>query len=451
MSASGVRIFAHPVALLGAVLTTVSAVLFVVSLLLELVGFHTSPYLGILTFLALPTVFVVGLALIPLGVWRGRRRLARGEQAAPWPILDLSQATARRWLTIIGVLTIVNVVIIALATAKSLEYVDSVAFCTGVCHTPMQPEAIAHRGGPHARVSCASCHVGPGAPGFVRAKMGGVHRLVAVVGGDYARPVAAPVHDLPSTAGTCERCHDARAWIGDRLRTVPVFADDEANTDQSEKLTVLGGGAGWARGGPQGAHWHASADHRVEYVATDAGRDTIPWVRVVDRQGQTRDYAAGGADPSKVPAGERRVMDCVDCHNRVGHPIAVSTARAVDEALASGLLPSLPFVRREAVAALEARVKAPTGPTAGRQLEAFYAKDYPALANGRDARLRRAIAAVDAIEARHVFPSMRVAFASYPDRISHTDDKGCFRCHDEEHKAADGRVISQDCERCHRQ
>jgi hypothetical protein len=278
-----------------------------------------------------------------------------------------------------------------------------------------------------------------------------VRRLAAVVRGDYARPIAAPVRDLPATQGTCEQCHDARAWIGDRLRTVPVFNDDEGNSDASEVLTVRAGGGGWDRGGPQGAHWHASPDHRVEYVATDAARDTIAWVRVVDRQGKARDYAAGGADPARIPAGERRVMDCVDCHNRVGHPIAISTARAVDEALAAGLLPSLPFVRREAVAALDARVKAPTGPSAGRQLEAFYAKGYPALATGQDARLRRAIAALEAIEARHVFPSMRVAFASYPDRLSHTDDKGCFRCHDEEHKAADGSVISQDCERCHRQ
>jgi hypothetical protein len=28
-------------------------------------------------------------------------------------------------------------------------------------------------------------------------------------------------------------------------------------------------------------------------------------------------------------------------------------------------------------------------------------------------------------------------------------DVGCFRCHDEQHKAADGSAISQDCSKCH--
>ncbi len=450
MSLPGVRSFSHPLSVAGAILTTISAVLFLVFLLLDVIGVHTSPYLGIVTFVALPALFVVGLLLIPLGARQARRRAARGESSA-WPVLDLNQGTARRTLLTVAALTVINVVIIALATVKGVEYVDSVAFCGSVCHTPMEPESVAHRGGPHARVACASCHVGPGASGFAQAKLGGVRRLVAVVRSNYARPIAAPVRDLPATEVTCEQCHDAGAWIGDRLRTVPVFNDDEVNTDSSEVLTVRAGGGGWDRGGPQGAHWHASPDHRVEYVATDAVRDTIPWVRVVDRQGKTRDYAAGGADPAKIPAGERRVMDCVDCHNRVGHPFGISAARAVDEALASGLLPRLPFVRREAVAALDAAVKAPGGDSAARRMQAFYARSYPDLATAGDSRLRRASAALDTIAARDVFPAMRVGFGTYPDRSGHSDDKGCFRCHDEEHKTADGRVITQDCESCHRQ
>jgi hypothetical protein len=31
------------------------------------------------------------------------------------------------------------------------------------------------------------------------------------------------------------------------------------------------------------------------------------------------------------------------------------------------------------------------------------------------------------------------------------DSPGCFRCHDDEHKASDGRVIKQDCELCHKE
>ena len=47
----------------GAVLTTVSAVLFLVVFLADLFGLHTNPYLGIVFFLLLPAGFVFGLVL----------------------------------------------------------------------------------------------------------------------------------------------------------------------------------------------------------------------------------------------------------------------------------------------------------------------------------------------------------------------------------------------------
>ena len=34
-------------------------------------------------------------------------------------------------------------------------------------------------------------------------------------------------------------------------------------------------------------------------------------------------------------------------------------------------------------------------------------------------------------------------------QIGHLEAPGCFRCHDDNHKAKDGRVIRQDCEMCH--
>ena len=40
------------------VLTTVSAVVFLVVFLADLLGLHTNPYLGILFFLVLPSLFV---------------------------------------------------------------------------------------------------------------------------------------------------------------------------------------------------------------------------------------------------------------------------------------------------------------------------------------------------------------------------------------------------------
>jgi hypothetical protein len=448
MDASGSRgRSANVVSLMGAALTTVSAVLFLVFFFLDLAGFHTNPYLGILTFLLLPAVFVAGLLLIPLGLWRARRRALAGKGVRPWPMLDFSRASVRGAAIIILALTGVNIAIVSMAAVKSVEYADSTGFCTGVCHAPMEPEGVAHQSTVHRNISCASCHVGPGPQGFVEAKLGGVRRLNAVVTASVSRPIPVPVRDLPEVVGTCVACHAPERFVGDRTREIRYYSDDEATTEQVTTLVVKVGGGGYEQGGPRGVHWHASPTTRIEYIAADEKREVIPWVRVTDTRG-TREYAAEGITPDQIASAPRRMMDCTDCHNRIGHAIAPTADRAVDEALARGLLPrSLPFVRREALAA--AAQDYPDREAAARQiaerLTSFY-KQQP----GTDGTLAQAIAATQRLYARNVFPAMKVKFGTYPSHLGHTDSPGCFRCHDEQHKTTTGQVISQDCEMCHR-
>src|SRR4029079_550524 len=74
--------------------------------------------------------------------------------------------------------------------------------------------------------------------------------------------------------------------------------------------------------------------------------------------------------------GERRRMDCVDCHNRPTHAFAATPERAVDAAMFSGAIPTaLTFAPREGVQALKGeypdRVSA-EGAIA-QKLRAFYA------------------------------------------------------------------------------
>jgi hypothetical protein len=438
------------VSFLGAALTTASAVVFLLFVFVELAGwFPPNPYLGIVTFLLLPAVFVVGLVLIPLGLWRARRRRVRGEETMAWPVLDFGRPQARRAALIILVLTGVNLAIVALASYKSVEYVDSTAFCTGACHSPMRPEAVAHQRTVHASISCASCHVGPGTQGFVRAKMGGVRRLAAVTTGSYARPIDVPVHDLPSAAGTCAGCHTPTAYVGDVTRSLRAFSDDEASTEQVTTMTFRVGGGGWEGGGPHGIHWHASPSTKVEYVATDDKREHVAWIRVTDQRGAAREYTIDGFSPDQIAGRAIRTMDCTDCHNRQGHAIAASPERAVDEALATGLLPrALPYARREAVAALKGAggdIEAAQRAIADR-LTTFYG----ATGAASDARVAQAIAASQRLYSDNVFPAMKITWGTYPSHLGHTDAPGCFRCHDEQHKTTTGKVVTQDCELCHR-
>ena len=59
------------------------------------------------------------------------------------------------------------------------------------------------------------------------------------------------------------------------------------------------------------------------------------------------------------------------------------------------------------------------------------------------------MAATERIYRGNVFPGMHVTFGTHPNNIGHIDSPGCFRCHDDSHKAKDGKKISQDCETCH--
>jgi hypothetical protein len=435
----------------GIALATAGAVVFLIFFIRDLAGAHTSPYFGIVTFILLPGVFVVGLVLIPLGIVRERRRLAPGAaDSGQWPLLDLRHASTRRIVLVIGLMTILNVGIVAMAGYQSLEFVDSRTFCTGVCHTPMEPQAVAHQRSVHASISCASCHVGEGPPGFLRAKLGGVRRLVAMTSGDYRRPIPSPVADLPSAAATCMGCHNREKYFGDLIRPVRSYTDDEATTEQITMMTMRAGGGGWENGGPHGIHWHASPWTRVEYIATDASRETIPWVRATDVNGGVTEYAVEGVSADALQDGERRVMDCTDCHNRQGHAIATTVARAVDDALARGLIPrTLPFVRREVLAALEdvSGEKTAVERSIAERLRTSYATHAPAGTDGQD--LAQVIAATQRLYAENVFPSMNVTFGTYANQLGHTDSLGCHRCHDDLHKSKAGTVISQDCEMCH--
>jgi hypothetical protein len=143
-------------------------------------------------------------------------------------------------------------------------------------------------------------------------------------------------------------------------------------------------------------------------------------------------------------------MDCVDCHNRPAHRFANTVEKAVDRALALGTLPrELPYVRREAVAALQgASGERETALAAiGAALQKFYRDNYP---SADAAQVVRASVIVQDIYSHNVFPQMKLTFGTHPNHLGHTDYPGCFRCHDDEHTSPDGRVISQDCELCHK-
>ncbi|HTI38899.1 MAG TPA: hypothetical protein VL484_15145 [Vicinamibacterales bacterium] len=445
------RLVRNPISIVGAILTTVSAVVFLVVFLTDILGFHTNPYLGIVFFFILPAIFVIGLVLIPIGARAERRRRAAGKAPLEWPRLDLNDPAHRRTVLIVSAVTLANVAIVSMAAYRGIEYMDTVSFCGQVCHTPMKPEFVAHEGQPHANVSCVACHVAPGAPGFTRAKISGTRQLVAIAMNSFPRPIVAhPDRLLPSTA-SCERCHWPEQFHGDRVRRVVEFGDDEKNTQSVTTIRVHVGGGNTREGKATGIHWHMNVGNTIEYIATDTERQNIPYVRLTDGQGHVREYVAAGYTREQFANAETRRMDCTDCHNRPNHAIDPTPEKAVNRAMAIGdIPPGLPFVHREAVKALKGKYETETAAMAGieRSLREFYTAQ-PQLASAHENQIDGAVAAVQNIYRHDVFPEMHVTFGTYPNNIGHIDSPGCFRCHDDTHAATDGKKIGQDCETCH--
>jgi len=428
------------ISMLGAALVTLAGFSWLFVLPLNINGRGVSnPYIGLLLFIAIPIVFVAGLVLIPLGIALAKRKIVENLNE-----IEDRRVAWRRVGIFFGVMTVANVVIASQLSYRAVEQMDTVQFCGATCHV-MKPEFTAHAAlPPHQAVACASCHIAPGATGWLKAKMAGTNQLFAVMFNTFPRPIESAMENntLVSSAETCEQCHERSEPIGPRLRVIPSFKDDEANTRTSTVLLMRIATIHGAHLGP---------GVRIRYAASDKKRQTIPWVQYTDQTGATRSYLASGASAGSVQSLPTFEMQCVDCHNRASHAFEMPE-RAVNQAMALGqIAPSLPFVKKEGLDLLKASYA--SGDEAGQKIPAslstFYLQKYADAAAKQGAAIQAAGQTLAAIYQRNVFSDLKVTWATYPNNLGHTDDPGCFRCHDASHLTPDKMTIAQDCNSCH--
>lgn len=434
--AGGAPLSRNPLSIAGAALTSLAAVAFLVYVTLEAFELIPGPYAGLIGYLFLPALFVMGLLLIPVGMWWEARRRRRGQGAWSWPAIDLARKRTRQVVIAALCLTLVNLAIVTVAGVGIVHYTESNQFCGQVCHTPMTPQFVAHQYFPHAQVECVACHVAPGASGMVHAKMNGTRQLYLLVVNGYSRPIPEPIGRIPGGLDTCAHCHTPGRPNLDQVRTNTTYGDDEQSSPTETTLVMH----------MASTHWHARPDTVVEYIASDSANQTIPYVRVTDAQGKTTEYFAEGT--TAAPAGTPHRMDCLDCHNRPAHTFYATPDRAVDAALASGAVSrELPFVHREMLAAIKPDF--PSQEAADTAIASHLRESYRTADVALKPQVDRAIAATQQLYRHSVFPTMKVGWGTYLSQNGHGDAPGCFRCHDDSHKSRDGRAIRQDCELCH--
>jgi hypothetical protein len=434
----------HWISMAGVALVTLAGFSWLFLLPQHLRGQVDNPYIGLLLFGAVPAVFFVGLALIPIGL-----ALARRQVVADFSQLPNRQAAWRRAGIFFVVMTLANLLIGSQLTYRAVEHMETVQFCGQSCHV-MQPEFMAHGLPPHQSVGCASCHIGPGASGWFAAKIAGMRQLKNVALNSFPRPIEAGLESnrLASSADTCEQCHARDRVIGPRLRVKQKYKDDQNNTAiESVLMMKVGGGA---TGGIHGAHMGPGV--HIRYAASDKKRQIIPWVEVgVEGTAEKRTYVASDAKPAAVASLPVFDMQCADCHNRAAHSFQ-SPENAIDEAIAAGqIAPSLPFVKKTGLELIKASYASQDEAAQKIQagLNAFYQSKYGDVWTKQSGDVQRAGQALAAAYGHNVFPDLKVTWGTYPNNLGHMDDPGCFRCHDGSHETPTKKSITQDCSSCH--
>ena len=148
-------IFRNYISFIGAAIVLASLASVVLLFLIEITSKGENPYLGILTYIILPSILIFGLMVIGIGgaLERRRRRRASPEDVAAYPSLDLNNPHARRAFLTFLCIVVVFLAASAFGSYRAFEYTESVSFCGQTCNV-MKPEHTAYLAGAHACVGC---------------------------------------------------------------------------------------------------------------------------------------------------------------------------------------------------------------------------------------------------------------------------------------------------------
>ena len=417
--------FYNPTSLAGAVIFLFNIGLMIFLAIVAMLAKHPKPYADLIIFVVLPLIVFFGLVLIVVGVVRERRRLrAGGLIESRFPILDFNNPKHRTLVIVFSCGFIIMSLLYAFAGFKTYEYTESDTFCGVLCHSSGQSihraENQSYSFSPHAKVGCSTCHVGSGGKYFVLYKVRGMRQLFNLLTGRVPKPIPAPVADLRPAQDVCESCHGPKNQFYERLEARQYFLSDSGNTPWKLDLLLKMGTEDLKTDRPPKMHWHSSTTEEIIYDASDPKRVVIPWVHVKRLDGKERTYRSKGtAMGAQEPKDSvKRRMDCVDCHNRAGHPFH-HPSDILNVLLSTGLVdPALPDIKKTAVKALEGKYRTfDEGKEAIRKtIIDFYRTTHPSTAETKKQSIDRAITALQRAYENNYDPLMKVSWKNFPEQ-----------------------------------
>lgn len=451
--------YRRPLFGVGAGLALLASLAIAAGVVYDLATGHAGVRAGMLTYMLLPAIAGAGGALLVADLLlyaRRRRRLGEPPFGA-WSEWVAGAQGLSRWSLVLG-LAVVGLLGggAALFSWRAYEYVESVPFCGQLCHVPMIPQYTALRDSGHANVACVECHVAPTLGSFLYHKLTGLQQLAEVTLNTFPRPIHAADEAIPSAEVTCKRCHWEDKHWGTKSDGRVRYGYDMENSVRYLELQLPVGGGNSAHGVAGGIHQHMLR-HKLLFKPSSASKQEIAQFTVVNDDGSrvVYDLYAKGErkyTDSTLDTFPEMAMGCRDCHNRPAHPF-LTPDETVDRALEADTIErSLPFIKKVAVAALVRQYETTDEAVKGiaDEVRTYYADHFGGRVLERQASLEKAIAALQGIYRRNVYPEMKIAWHTYPDNSGHRTAPGCFRCHEGKHVRRDtGQPLPSKCESCH--
>jgi hypothetical protein len=283
----------------------------------------------------------------------------------------------------------------------------------------------------------------------VKSKINGTTQIPETVFDYFPRPISSPLDNLRPARETCEKCHSPSKITGELLKTATNFGSDEANTPKSSTIVLKVGGGQPETG--KGIHWHTTS--KVWYLPLDSERLTIGWVGIEKDGKIEKEFIdpneASYISQQRIDEG-KRLMDCIDCHNRATH-VFDSPAQRIDASMQSGKIDkSLPFIKKKSIEALDP--PASSLDEAYRKVEGikdFYKLNYPEFDSTQKNNIDKAVDELKNIARLTTFPDMNLDWNTHGDNSGHNKpsdsqlvgagitfpdwvpnkSEGCFRCH----------------------
>jgi hypothetical protein len=441
------------VALIGAQVSGMVLPVLLICLFLDMHGVVKNPYFGFLIYMVMGPLFVAGLVSMVTGLFLFKDKEEIGVYALEYLKEQISMpgrlSRVRKLIYISSFLTFLTLTVIVVVAYYGFTYTESVRFCGMFCHTVMEPEYITYQNSPHSRVPCVDCHISSSAGVITKSKISGIRMIFATLFNRYDRPIPTPISSLRPTREVCEKCHRPEKFHGDKLYVKESFRPDRENTMVQTVLLMKIGSGGYREQMAQGIHWHVSPRHLVYYQEDPRQPDRIDRIKLIDHDGAVSIYQRGGKAPG--PDEAYRLLDCLGCHNRPTH-IFLSPDEALDNKLATGVIPvDLPYVKKLALELLQRDFAGKE--QARRQIDTavneWYGENYPALAAAAPKKVAKAARGIYQAWSENVFPEMNITWRTYDNKLGHSSERGCFRCHNKELVSLEGRVISSNCNLCH--